>query len=255
METPSKAIGSEPVSDKHILIVEDDAVTRTLLREVLERAGFSVSTAGDGPDALTLIQRQGLPHLMVVDLGLPTMHGFEVCRRVKRMGDVPIIILTGEASLESVLEGIDNYAEDYIRKPFHLDEVVARIRRVLSRLPEGLNNVPVQIIDDYLSVDFANNRLIVEDRNILLTPTESKLLYLLLTHQGKVVRATTLMARVWQDDGNEDTLRVHMSRLRRKMHNRKHPRSYIHTERGVGYFFSIEDIKDDGNETEEDSDE
>jgi DNA-binding response OmpR family regulator len=125
-----------PVWTVKLLIVEDDSVTRKLLQQVLEQEGYQVLIARDGSEALDILHQQGLPHLILLDLGLPGMHGFTLSERVKRMGDVPIIILTGDSSEEAVLQGIQRYAEDYITKPFNVREVAARIQRVLSRISD-----------------------------------------------------------------------------------------------------------------------
>src|SRR5215468_1080514 len=104
------------MESKKLLIVEDDAVIQQVLRNVLERAGFQTTIVGDAPDALKVIQQQGLPHLVIIDLHLPTMHGFTLSDKIKRMGDVPIIILTAESSEDVVVQGIEEYADDYIIK-------------------------------------------------------------------------------------------------------------------------------------------
>ncbi len=121
---------------KRLLIVEDNLDFRAGLKDALDEAGYEVITFGDGPDALRYIERHGLPHLILADLQLPTMHGFELIDRLRRMGNVPVIILSGESSEESRVRGIEQYADDYLVKPVSLREVVARVGRVLSRIPD-----------------------------------------------------------------------------------------------------------------------
>ncbi len=229
------------MDSKRLLIVEDDSVTRKLLQQVLEAEGYQVLIARDGSEGLDILQQQGLPHLILLDLGLPGMHGFTFSERVKRMGDVPIIILTGDSSEEAVLQGIQRYAEDYITKPFNVREVVARIQRVLSRIvDDSYARSPVLVIDSHLSIDFAHSRIILDGLEIPLTPTEANLLSVLLRNKGHTVSPTTLIARAWpNEEVYEDTLRVHMHRLRRKL-EAGHSQ-YIHTERGAGYAFSFPD--------------
>ncbi len=231
------------VNSKHLLIIEDDFVTRTLLREVLEKAGYQVSSVSDAPEALTMLQQQGLPHLVLVDLGLPSMHGFALSERIKRMGDVPIIIITGDDSQEAVVYGIQKYAEDYITKPFNVDEVVARIQRVLSRFADySYAQAPVMVIDQHLSIDFPRSRIVLDGQPSPLTPIETNLLYILVRNQGRIVSPDMLMARVWpNDEVFEETLRVHMHRLRRKLQPSNDQWQYIRTERGSGYSFAVPD--------------
>jgi DNA-binding response OmpR family regulator len=229
------------VDSKRLLIVEDDSVTRKLLQQVLEQEGYQVLIARDGSEALDILQQQGLPHLILLDLGLPGMHGFTFSERVKRMGDVPIIILTGDSSEEAVIQGIQRYAEDYITKPFNVREVVARIQRVLSRISDySYAQSPVLVIDSHLSIDFAHNRINLDGREMPLTPTEANLLSVLLRNKGRIVSPTTLIARAWpNEEVYEDTLRVHMHRLRRKLEAGQS--QYIRTERGAGYAFCFPD--------------
>jgi len=227
------------VQTKNLLVVEDDFVTRTFLKDVLENAGYTVNTATDGPEALKLLQRQGLPHLILLDLGLPTMHGFAVSEQIKRMGDVPIIILTGDDSKQAVVHGIRQFADDYITKPFVVEEVLARIERVLSRISDfGYATEPLTVIDPSLSIDFANSRIVLDGHTVDLTPTEASLLHNLVRRKGRVVSAEYLMARVWPgEDVQAETLRVHMYRLRRKLSHAKSNTQYIYTEREQGYSF------------------
>jgi DNA-binding response OmpR family regulator len=227
------------VTMKRILVVEDDDGTRALLQDLLFSAGYEVSTATDGPEALSRIQRSGLPNLALIDLGLPTMHGFTLCERIKRMGDVPIIILTGEDSEEAIVFAIHRYADDYITKPFNRREVVARIQRVLSRFPDSALAEAARVpVDDYLSIDLPNSRIWRGGEEISLTPTESNILFILFSNAGRTIPPETLMARVWpNEEVFEETLRVHLHRLRRKLQPDTNKAQYIHTERGTGYVF------------------
>jgi DNA-binding response OmpR family regulator len=222
---------------KRLLIVEDDTITRRLLSEVLGQAGYQVSSVTDGSEALDALRKQGLPHLILLDLGLPTMHGFVLGEQIKRMGDVPIIILTGDDTEESILRGLREYADDYITKPFNVREVVARVQRVLSRVNNfSYAQAPAIQIDAHLLVDFSNNQITIDDRRATLTPIESGLLSVLMRNKGQIVPSEVLIARVWPNgDVDEEALRVHIFRLRRKLHTDSI--EYIHTERGVGYAF------------------
>jgi DNA-binding response OmpR family regulator len=231
------------VNAKRLLIVEDDPTTRTMLQDILIGEGYSVASFGDAPEALEHLRRHGLPHLIIVDLGLPSYDGFELSRRIKQMGDVPIVILTGDGSDESRVMGIEKYAEDYITKPFNYREVLARVARILSRFPDqSYAQAPLITIDDHLTIDFANSALLRDGTRVSLTPIEVNLLYLLVGNRGKVVSTEALMARAWHNEEVfEETLRVHMHRLRRKLQPSPNSYQYIRNERGLGYRFLAED--------------
>ncbi|MEL6525697.1 MAG: response regulator transcription factor [Chloroflexota bacterium] len=139
------------------------------------------------------------------------------------------------------MQGLKKYAEDFIVKPFELRELEARVEVVLSRMPSlDYASEPIVHVDDSLDIDFAHNRIVVNGKSVGLTPTESILLHVLLRNAGRVVENRMLIARVWpSEDVFEDTLRVHMHRLRRKLEADSHHPHYIRTERGVGYMFTI----------------
>ncbi len=216
---------------------------RAMLHDILETEGYKVTSFGDAPEALEHMRRHGLPHLIIVDLGLPSYNGFELSRRIKQMGDVPIVILTGDSSPESKVLGIEQYAEDYITKPFNHREVLARVARILSRFADqSYAHEPLVTIDNHLAIDFANSALLRDNQRVALTPTEANLLYLLVGNRGKVVSSELLMARAWHNEEvYEETLRVHMHRLRRKLQPDSKGFQYIRNERGVGYRFITEE--------------
>jgi DNA-binding response OmpR family regulator len=157
------------------------------------------------------------------------------------MADVPIIFVTSSSDTETIVQGLRKYAEDFIVKPFELRELEARVQVVLSRMPSlDYASEPIVEVDDTLSIDFAHNRITVAGKTHGLTPTESILLHVLLRNAGRVVENRMLIARVWpSEEVFEDTLRVHMHRLRRKLEADSHHPHYIRTERGVGYMFTV----------------
>ena len=224
-----------------VLLIEDDPNVRDLIVNFMNKQGYDVSAFEDGPEALDHVQQRGLPHIALLDLDLPTSHGFELASQLKSMADVPIMFVTSTGDTDTIVEGLKKYAEDFIVKPFELRELEARVQVVLSRMPSlDYASEPVIKVDDYLEVDFAHNRIIVDGENVGLTPTESILLHVLLRNAGRVVENRMLIARVWpSDDVFEDTLRVHMHRLRRKLEADSHQPHYIRTERGVGYMFTV----------------
>lgn len=224
-----------------ILLVEDDANINKLINDYMTAHGFDISGFSDGPDALDFVQKRGLPHIALIDLTLPTMHGFDLSSRLKSMADVPIIFITATSDTDTVVQGLKKYAEDFVVKPFELRELEARIQVVLARMPSlDYANEPILRIDENLSIDFAHNRIVVNGKFYNLTPTESKLLSILLKRAGQVVENRMLIARVWPaEEVYEDTLRVHMHRLRRKLESDSHHPHYIRTERGIGYMFTV----------------
>lgn len=224
-----------------VLLIEDDPSISKLVTDYLTKHGYEVTAVTDGPDALDHIKEHGLPHIALIDLTLPTMHGFEVSNKVKSMADVPIIFVTSTSDTDTIVQGLKKYAEDFIVKPFELRELEARIQVVLARMPSlDYASEPVIDIDDGLRIDFAHNRIVVGGKPYGLTPTESILLHVLLRNAGRVVENRMLIARVWpSEEVGEDTLRVHMHRLRRKLESDSHHPHYIRTERGVGYMFTI----------------
>ena len=223
-----------------ILMVEDDTNVSKLITDYLTKQGYDVMGFSDGPEALEYVRQRGLPHIALVDLSLPSMHGFELANKLKSMADVPIIFVTSTGDKDTIVQGLKKYAEDFIVKPFELRELEARIQVVLARMPSlDYASEPVVRVDNHLNIDFAHNRIVVDGKTVGLTPTESILLHVLLRNAGRVVENRMLIARVWpSEDVYEDTLRVHMHRLRRKLESDSHHPHYIRTERGVGYMFT-----------------
>jgi DNA-binding response OmpR family regulator len=226
---------------RRILVVDDDPDLLRLLRRALMDAGFDVWTAGSAEDALNLIEQKGLPHLALVDILLPGQDGLTLARRLQEWSDLPIVMLTSVHEEETVVQAIEGFAEDYIRKPFHVREVVARIERVFRRIGDfGYALQPVIRVDERLEVDFAHQRTRVDGKEIPLTATETKLLYVLMRNAGRVVATDFLLRRLWPgDEVFEDTLRVHVHRLRSKVEPVPSRPRYVLTERGAGYRFPI----------------
>jgi DNA-binding response OmpR family regulator len=224
---------------QRILAVDDNAFTLRIVQHTLEQAGFQVTTAVSGKDALKLITRHGIPHLAIVDLHMPVMSGFEFCHAVREFSDMPIIMLTAVNSEETIIEGLEQYAEDYIIKPFNPNELVARVKRVLRRMGDYTYTLDASTrIDDRLLVNFPNREVIVNNETVSLTPTETKLLYILVRNAGRIVTTEFLLNRIWPlQDAQEDRLHVHVHRLRRKIEVNPNEPAYIIAERGTGYRF------------------
>ena len=222
-----------------ILVVDDDALILRMVKDKLENAGFEVFTASSGQHAMDVIGRRGLPHLAIVDINMPGMSGFDFCQTVQAFSDLPVIMLTAVDEEETVIRGINYYAEDYITKPFSPRELVARVQRVLRRIGDFAYTLdPTIRIDDYLAVDFAHQQVSVGGKTTPLTPTESKLLYILIRNASRTVTSDFLLRRLWpMEEVFEDTLRVHIHRLRQKIEPAPSQPQYILTERGLGYSF------------------
>jgi DNA-binding response OmpR family regulator len=224
---------------KRILVVDDDPKVRQLVDLRLTPAGYEVFTAASGQEALDVIARRGLPHLAIVDLIMPGMGGFEFCEVVQRFSDLPVILLTAMGEEDTVVEGIERYAEDYVVKPFSPRELLARVQRVLRRIGDFAYTLePLMQVDDRLSVDIAHQQARVAGQKVDLTPTETKLLYILMRNAARIVTTDFLLRRLWPlEEVFEDTLRVHVHRLRQKIEADPSDPCYIITERGLGYRF------------------
>ncbi len=224
-----------------VAVVDDDQALADLIREGLEAEGYQTATFASAATFLQYIRQHGLPHLALVDLGLPDMDGFALSSRLKALGDVPIIFISGHKETDIVVKGLLQYAEDYVRKPFDMRELTARIYRVLSRIP-NLPDLQSRItrIDDWLAIDFGQSVLYAGKRTFPLTPIEANILHILLRSADQTVPARVLLSRVWPGQNiYEDTLRVHMHRLRRKVEPNPRRPQYILTARGVGYCFTL----------------
>ncbi len=222
---------------QRILLVEDERAIAESLRYALEKEGYDVVEASDGSKALDLA-RTGSPDLVLLDVMLPGMSGFEVCRILRQESSVPILILTARADEPDRIAGLDLGADDYITKPFSLREVLARIRAALRRsqaAPTGTVRDEVVRAGE-LTMDLARHQITVGDRPIALPPRQFDLLRAFLSNPGRVLTRATLLQQVWGYDfaGDDRTVDVHVRWLRRKLQEAG-ARSAIETVRGVGY--------------------
>jgi len=220
-----------------ILIVDDDPLIPPMIASKLEDLGYEVWLAYSGAQALTIMQQRGFPNLAVIDLNMPGMDGFALSEAIKAITDLPIIFLTAVDQEDTIVKALSLYAEDYLVKPFSLRELAARIERVLKRFPEEPLG-PLVVIDDRLELRIAQQVAMVDGREVPLTPTETKILQILLRHAGKPVSPTYLIQRVWPNEAmSEESLRVHIHRLRRKLEPDPSRPVYILTEHSTGYMF------------------
>jgi DNA-binding response OmpR family regulator len=224
---------------QRILVVDDDPAILRLLKDKLEGAGYEVWTAASGHQALEVIERRGMPHLAVVDINMPGMNGLRFCEAVQQFSDLPVIMLSAIDEEETIVGSISRHAEDYVTKPFSPRELVARVQRVLRRIGDYTYTWDVVTqVDDHLAIDIPHQRALVSGQPVALTPTESKLLYLLMRNAGHTISTDFLLRRLWpMEEVFEDTLRVHIHRLRQKIEPIPSRPRYILTERGLGYSF------------------
>jgi two-component system, OmpR family, response regulator MprA len=217
-----------------VLIVDDDAHIRASLRRTLAFEGYQVREAGDGSGALEAALDE-LPDLVILDVMLPGIDGMEVCRRLREVNDVPILMLTAREGTSAQVQGLDAGADDYLVKPFVKDELLARIRALLRRrAPDGPRTY--QVAD--LALDDRSHTVYRGERQIDLTPREFELLRFLMRHPGEVIPHSRLLAAIW---GYQDSrvLDVYVRYLRTKLEAGGEPR-LVHTVRGVGYVLRTE---------------
>ena len=217
-------------------MVEDDPQARKFIRITLQKAGFRVMEAGSGEEALELLDRLP-PKVALLDLGLPGMDGFELCRRIRqRREDIAILILTGRGDDSDKVSGLDLGADDYLVKPFGPEVLLARIRAVLRRCLRPTQDADRLTLGD-LRLEFHGMKVHKGDREVDLTPREFALLAALLRHPGKVLTRDQLREEVWGENhfGSAKALDVFVCKLREKLEDDPaHPR-YIRTEWGVGF--------------------
>jgi DNA-binding response OmpR family regulator len=224
-----------------ILVVDDepDVVEVIELTFSLQWPGSEVIAATDGESALKLFQARS-PDVVVLDVGLPGLSGFEVCRRLRAISDVPILMLTVRGEEKERLKGLELGADDYIVKPFSPLELVARTRAVLRRFQAAPLAASLRIIvDEELTLDLANRGVVLRGQPVKLTPTECRILSQLVANAGRAVSQKTLLAKVWGSESDDDILmlKVHIARLRQKLGDDAHNPRYVFTERGLGYRF------------------
>lgn len=215
-----------------ILIIEDDEGILRFLRRGMSFEGYQVETAVDGQDGLNKA-REWHPDLVILDWMLPGMDGLEVCRRLRGSGPTPILMLTAKDMVQDRVQGLDSGADDYMVKPFELDELLARVRALLRRTqPE---RIPVLTFSD-LTLDTASRQAIRAGREIQLTAKEYDLLELFMRHPRQVLTREMIFDRVWGYDfgGESNVLDVYIRYLRQKLVISEEPQ-LIHTVRGVGY--------------------
>ena len=223
-----------------ILLVDDDPQLIRLVRANLESVGYRVLVAMDAHSALETVNME-MPELILLDIMLPEVDGYELCQRIREFSDVPIIMLTAKVEDVDKVRGLKSGADDYLTKPFNVQELLARIEAVLRRTgpPDEAKILPTFNCDD-ISVDFVQRKVMVRGREVALTLTEYKLLCQLVSNVGRVMLHQELLTRVWGAEYQNELeyRRAYILHLRQKIEEDPHQPKHILSRPGVGYIFA-----------------
>ena len=225
---------------RKVLVVDDEKLIVKGIRFSLEQDGMDVDCAYDGEEALKLI-RENKYNIVLLDVMLPKLDGFQVCQQVREFSDVPIVMLTAKGDDMDKILGLEYGADDYITKPFNILEVKARIKAIMRRTERQPEERPGgrQIMKGDMKIDCEGRRVVIGDREVNLTAKEFDLLELLAMNQDKVYSRENLLNIVWgyEYPGDARTVDVHIRRLREKIEKNPSDPKYVHTKWGVGYYF------------------
>ena len=217
-----------------VLVIDDEPPIRKLLRVGLSAHGYQIMEASSGKMALELLGREP-PDLIVLDLGLPDMQGHELLRTMRARNDrVPIVVLSSRDDEAGKVQALDSGADDYVTKPFGMDELLARMRAALRHQLQTHGERPIFRVGE-LSVDLVRRIVKVGDKEIKLSPKEYELLRMLVQHAGKVLTHKFLLSQLWSDLTDAQYLRVYVRQLRQKIETDPERPHYILTETGIGY--------------------
>jgi DNA-binding response OmpR family regulator len=226
---------------KTILVVDDKANVRTLLREYLTEQGYRVVTADNGRTAL-FVAREEKPDLILLDIMMPEMDGTDFLRNYRKEADTPVILLTARIEETDKVLGLELGADDYVTKPFGMRELVARVRAVLRRTEKGSASASDVLRVADITLDRDSRRVTVAGQHVTLTPSEFDLLAVLMTHPGRAYSRLDLMEHLQGIalEGTEKTINVHVRNLRRKIEPDPANPRYVETVFGIGYRFCVE---------------
>jgi DNA-binding response OmpR family regulator len=224
-----------------ILVIDDDTEFLELTRLWLQNAAFDVSVAADGIQGLRNLYNIQ-PNLVLLDANMPEIDGWEVCRRIRYMCDTPVLMVTVNGQKADLMRGFGAGADDYIVKPVHFKEVVARIRAILRRVNQSEGEyLPESFHDGEIEVNWKNHQVSIRGQEVRLTPTELKLLSCLIKNRNRVVTHDQILEKIWGYDYicDKSFVKLYVRYLRRKIEEDPGNPRYILTERGVGYRFSV----------------
>ncbi len=226
---------------ERVLVVDDEKLIVKGIKFSLEQDNMQVDCAYDGEEALTLA-RENTYDIILLDVMLPKIDGFQVCQQIREFSNVPVIMLTAKGDDMDKILGLDNGADDYINKPFNILEVKARMKAIMRRTVARDNNSSrtkyIEVKD--MKLDHEGRRVFIRDREIFLTAKEYDVLELLITNPNKVYSRENLLKIVWGADypGDERTVDVHIRRLREKIEENPSEPEYVRTKWGIGYYFA-----------------
>ncbi len=227
-----------PAKKTKILVADDEAQLLRLVSRNLQLDGYETVTASDGAEALALCEAMA-PDLVLLDVMMPKMDGFTVCQRVREFSSVPIIIMTARGQDDDKIRGLDLGADDYLTKPFNVDELLARVRAVLRRTQYSTSTGGLTSTTEIgdLAVDYAQHQVTMHGHEVALTPIEYRMVAYLAQNAGRVLTQDQLLEHVWGPDyvGETHMLQVNVNRLRRKLEPDPARPLYILTKVGVGY--------------------
>jgi two-component system KDP operon response regulator KdpE len=230
------------IVSKKILVVDDEPAQLRLVEQVLANNGYEVLKASSGPEALRVIFEQK-PDLVLLDVVMPGVDGWQTCSRIREVSDIPIIMLTGRRNTEEdIVRGLDHGADEYLSKPLGNRELLARVRAALRRAerPSSTDHVKkAHFTDNYLTVDVAKRKVVVNGERLKLTPREFRLLALLVENADRILSHQQVLENVWGWEYIDDVdyVRIYISHLRQKIEPDPSQPKYILTEPGVGYYF------------------
>jgi DNA-binding response OmpR family regulator len=224
------------MADRRILVVDDDPDIRGLLRELLDRRGFSVLEASDGQDALRVFFEQR-PDLVVLDVQMPGLDGWKTLERIRELSDVPVVMLTAKATELEKTRGLRAGADDYVTKPFGRQELLARVEALLRRTA-GRAAQPEIYSDEFLAIDFSRREVSVRGEAVELTPLEFRLLTAFVRHPNQVLTHDQLLELVWGDSqASREQVKLYVGYLRKKLRPDAPDSAPIETRRGFGYSY------------------
>jgi len=223
---------------RNILVVDDEPQITRVLKTTLSSQGYAIRTASDGDEALQ-VMKEWMPDLLITDLRMPHMNGLELCRHVRAKSPLPIIVLSVKGEEKIKVDALDAGADDYVTKPFSVNELLARVRAALRRVATGQQPASEVIELGSFRIDPQLRSVQVGGREVHLTPKEFELLVYLARHSGKVITHRVLLAAIWGENSVEqpEYLRVFVGHLRKKLEPEEHTPRYILTEPWVGYRF------------------
>jgi len=226
-----------------ILLVEDDAEFLNLTRTWLQKSGYEVFTAGDGVEGMRRVY-SNRPNLVLLDANIPKMDGWEVCHRIREMSNIPVLMLTVNNRKTDRLKGFTMGADDYITKPVDFDELLARIQAVLRRADSAEpENKPATFDNGEIEIDWGSRQVWVRGKRVKLSPTEFKIISCLIKNRGWIVTHEQLLEKAWGPNyvGDKSFVKLYIRYLRQKIEANPHKPTLILTERGVGYYFAMQD--------------